>query len=230
MKSILNTVLATAVVAFSISAQAAVTSHSKAIIVETPADLPEAAQVSSEAIYLHDTTDGKSLLYLEQNDGKKLAILDVTDPAHIKSVARVSITAAAPFDFVQTVGDSTVLVRFRDNSGIATLNLRHAEKPVLSIAPQAMNTGFARTIGQDGLLLTSEPALPRVPQQAHMSQVVDTSASQPTLLYTVMGVTQSVSNPATGTLFLLGDGGLTAVRQTSVEQERTIEQIQMSGN
>jgi hypothetical protein len=215
----------------SISAQAAVTSHSKAIIVETPADLPEAAQVASEAIYLHDTNDGKALLYLEQNDGKKLAILDVTDPAHIKSVARVSIAAAAPFDFDQAVGNSTVLIRYRDNSGVATLNLRHAENPVLGSAPQAMNTGFVRTIGEDGLLLTSEPALPSVPQQAHMSLVIETtSASQPTLLYTVMGVTQSVSNPATGTLFLLGDGGLTAVRQTSVEQEHTIEQMQMSRN
>jgi hypothetical protein len=231
MKSILNTAVATAVLATVMSAQAAVVSHSKTIIVESPADLPETAQIASEAIYLHDTSDGRSYLYLEQNGGKKLAILDVTNPAQIKSVGRVSVEAASTYDFVQAVGASAVLIRYRDNSGFATLDLRHAKNPVVGTAAGAMNAGFTESIGQTGLLLTSAPAGVEAPQQARMYQVVDVStASHPSLLGTINGVKESVTNESTGTLFLLGDGGVTAVRQPAVEQEHAIEQRQMMGN
>src|SRR5271163_2077311 len=51
------------------------------IFVVGPADLPELARVTGRAMMLHDTTFGRTLLYIEQNDGARLAIFDVTDPA-----------------------------------------------------------------------------------------------------------------------------------------------------
>jgi hypothetical protein len=39
---------------------------------------------------LHDTTDGRTLLYIEQNHGARLAIFDVTDPAHVIGRAQVN--------------------------------------------------------------------------------------------------------------------------------------------
>jgi hypothetical protein len=231
MKNIVNAMFAAAILAITITAQAASVSRSKAIIVEAPADLPEAAQVASEAIYLHDTNDGRALLYLEQNDGKRLSILDVSDPAQIKAIGRVSIAAASPFDFVQQVGDTVVLIRYRDHSGFATLDLRHAKSPVVGTATGVMNAGFTQTLGQTGLLLTSASTVAQAPQNARMYQVVDmSSASHPALLGTVNGVKQSVSNSATGTLYLLGDGGVTVVRQTAVEDEHATEQMQQRGN
>jgi hypothetical protein len=231
MKRIVNAVLAATVFAATIAAQAAVASRSKAIVVETPADLPEVAQAATEAIYLHPAGNGSELLYLEQGQGSKLAILDVTDPAQIKSIGRVSIAANAPYDFVKATGPSAVLVRYRDHSGFAVIDLRHAEKPVLANAPQVVASGYVDELGQDALLLTPANFEVQSPQTAGVYQVVDFSrASNPVVLATVAGVKQSVSNDATGTLYLLGQDGLTAVRQTAIEREHAAEETEMREN
>ena len=232
MKRIVNAVLAATVFAATIAAQAAVVSRSKAIVVETPADLPEVAQAATEAIYLHPAGNGSELLYLEQGQGSKLAILDVTDPAQIKSIGRVSLAANAPYDFVKETGPSAVLVRYRDHSGFAVIDLRHAEKPVLANAPQVVASGYVDELGQDALLLTSANFDVQNPHTAAgVYQVVDFSrASHPVVLTTVAGVKQSVSNDATGTLYLLGQDGLTAVRQTAIEREHAAEETEMREN
>jgi hypothetical protein len=231
MKRIVNAVLAATVFAATIAAQAAVASRSKAIVVETPADLPEVAQAATEAIYLHPAGNGSELLYLEQGQGSKLAILDVTDPAQIKSIGRVSIAANAPYDFVKETGPSAVLVRYRDHSGFAVIDLRHAEKPVLANAPQVAASGYVDELGQDALLLTPANFDVQNPHTAGVYQVVDFSrASNPVVLATVAGVKQSVSNDATGTLYLLGQDGLTAVRQTAIEREHAAEETEMREN
>src|SRR5437899_10467412 len=89
--------------AASLSVQANASVRSKAIVVEFPSDLPELAQGRSEAMYLHHTGNAQAILYLEKDQGRKLAILDVTDPAHIKAVAQASIAAPSTSAFAQVV-------------------------------------------------------------------------------------------------------------------------------
>jgi hypothetical protein len=54
--------------------------------------------VTGQAIVLHD--DGRRTLLYEQNDGARLAIFDVTDPANIKPKAAPQLDAPGSFDFV----------------------------------------------------------------------------------------------------------------------------------
>ncbi len=59
-----------AIFAATVTVQANAQTHSKSIVVESPSDLPEMAQRSSEAMYLHDTGAGQTVLYLEQDQGR----------------------------------------------------------------------------------------------------------------------------------------------------------------
>jgi hypothetical protein len=54
-----------------------------------PADLPELARGRGEAMYLHRTSAAQAILYIQRDQGRKLAILDVTDPAKIRAVGQV---------------------------------------------------------------------------------------------------------------------------------------------
>src|SRR5208282_954078 len=74
--------------------------QSDRIIVVRPTDLPELARQDGEAMLLHETGDGKTLLYVELNGGTRLAIFDVTDPSHINGGVSVQLGAPGPFDFV----------------------------------------------------------------------------------------------------------------------------------
>jgi hypothetical protein len=57
-----------------------------------PAELPEPARHGGEGLFLRDAIDGRTILYVEQGEGRQLASFDVSDPAHIKSEGPV------PFD------------------------------------------------------------------------------------------------------------------------------------
>src|ERR1035441_4914799 len=54
------------------------------LVVVVPTELPELARRAGEAMLLRETVDGRALLYIEQNQGARMAILDVTDPSHVK--------------------------------------------------------------------------------------------------------------------------------------------------
>jgi len=77
--SIKKKTMVVAIFAAILSVQANASVRSKAIVVEFPSDLPELAQGRSEAMYLHHTGNAQAILYLEKDQGRKLAILDVTD-------------------------------------------------------------------------------------------------------------------------------------------------------
>ncbi|HEV2273256.1 MAG TPA: hypothetical protein VGR96_03780 [Acidobacteriaceae bacterium] len=231
MKGITRAILASALFVTVMGAQAAVRSRSGNIIVEQPENLPEAAQAVSLAMYLHDTGDGRSLLYLEQNEGRKLVILDVTDPARIRAVAQASIPATGPFDFTEEIGGSATLIRYRDHSGFAMLNLKRYTKPELTTAPHIMNTEMAEHLGESGLLLTTPLRLAGGAAPAREYDIVDTSSAlRPALLASVEGVTQRLSKPDTGTVFLLDDHGVTVVRRPRVEEEHALDLLQQRGN
>jgi len=57
-----------------------------------PSDLPGVAPQTGDAMFLHETADGRTLLYIERNQGAELAILDVTDPRHVKDDGGVNLT------------------------------------------------------------------------------------------------------------------------------------------
>ena len=79
-----------------ITANAAKRPHSQPIVVESPADLPLLAQNNANAMYLFDAGDGRTLLYIEVEDGHALNALDVTDPAKIERISQTEIPAGAP--------------------------------------------------------------------------------------------------------------------------------------
>lgn len=203
---------------------------SKSIVVESPADLPEVAQRNSEAMYLHYTGDGRAILYLEQDQGRSLAILDVSDPARIRSAAQVSIGAPSPYDFVETLRDSAVLIRYRDNSGFAVIDLGKFKNPVLTEASQFEHPAHAEALGHNGLLLASTTR-PSSPVEDPQYEVVDISnPSKPAALATVEGVQERLERSETGTLFLLSNTGLTVVRRPHVEEEYETQLNQQRGN
>ena len=84
-------------------------SRSKEIVVLTPANLPELAQLPGEAMYLYESTDGRTFLYIEQHHGQRLAVLDVTDPAAIEETKSEKLSALHSFDFVRPLGESAAI-------------------------------------------------------------------------------------------------------------------------
>ena len=211
------------VIAAPASVQTHAKTHSRSIVVESPSNLPEAAQRSSEAMYLLRSASGQAILYLEQDQGRTLAILDVSDPEAIRASGQVSIAASSPYDFVETLKDSAVLIHYRDNSGFATVDFKKFKQPVLTEAPEFQQLAHAEALGHDGLVLAST-APSAAPVAIPQYEVFDISnPSKPAALATVEGVRQRLERTETGTLFLLGNAGLTVIRHPAIEEEFKIE-------
>jgi len=81
MKQCISKILSVAVCAVAVIVQAKASVAPKAIIGESASDLPELAQRPSEALYLQHTGAGQAILHLEQDQGRKLAILDGHRPS-----------------------------------------------------------------------------------------------------------------------------------------------------
>jgi hypothetical protein len=227
--------LATLLAMTTLTSGAAVSPHSKTIVVESPDNLPLLAQKDPAAMYLHDTNDGRTLLYVEAADGRALTTLDVTDPARIERIAQTAIPATSAFDFAEPVNEQATLIRYRDGSGVALLSFKHYKQPVLVTSPIIDNDSISEPLGQTGLLLTSGHALNRLVARPLTSlssySVVDTSnALRPALLATISGVRQRLAKDDTGTLFLLNQDGVSVVRRLRVEQEHQAQQDAMKGN
>jgi hypothetical protein len=219
MRIIISRILVLAMLTVIASVQAETKPRSKSIVIVSPADLPELAQRRSEAMYLYSTRIGQTFLYLEQDQGRTLAILDVTDLAAIREVGRASLAAKSPYDFVQNLGGSATLIRYRDRSGFAIINLRKYKQPILIPAPELLNPATVQPVGHRALLLTSVNS-PANPAQDCQYEVIDISnPSKPTSLAIVHEVRQRLERPDTGTLFLLGNDGLTVIRRPNIEDE-----------
>lgn len=194
-------------------------SPSREIVVLLPTDLPEAAQIPGNSLFLHSDDEGSTFLYVEQKDGGRLAIFNVTDPAHIKLVSSTPLSAPGAFDFVRPLGERSELIRCRDGKGVAVLDLTKPDKPTFRIVSALADPGETEPLGTTGFLSVDEPynfvrATPRD------FQVVDISTpSSPVLVTTVKGVKHRVVNNDTGTTYLLGSDGLTVIRRISVEED-----------
>jgi len=232
MKPLVNTLLIAAVLATTgVGANAVVRPHSKTILVESPSQLPVLAQNGGEAMYLYDTGDGRTLLYIETQGGRELSALDVTDPGKITAVTRTQLATKTAFDFVQDVGSRGALIRYRDGSGVALLSFKKCKHPVLAEGPALDRVDNSEPLGQTGLLLTSV-MLPSGPvREVQTYKVLDTmNPSQPGLLASIPAVKQRLTKADTDTLFLLNDDGVTVVRRLRVEEEHQTELDQQRGN
>ena len=168
------TLTAVAALTFTGYAQARNHHSSDKIIVVRPAELPELARVAGQAMMLHDTMDGRTLLYIEQSHDARLTIFDVTDPAHVKAEGLAQVDAPGSFDFVCSLGVDAVLVRFRNGQGEAILNLHNVKSPTLNTIQGLYSQGSMEFLGDDGLIVAHQLSVQSETDDTNY-QVVDIS-------------------------------------------------------
>src|SRR5712664_2656740 len=137
-------------------AEAEIHSRSKELVVMEARDLPEQAQTPGNSLFLHSDHAGSTYLYVEQQQGARLSVFDVTDPARIKLVMSTPLATTGAFDFVRSLGDHAELVYFRNSQNEAVLDLRNAKRPVLRTISTVTDLGPAETLGESGFLVTSQ--------------------------------------------------------------------------
>jgi hypothetical protein len=217
-----------AVAALTLTGDAEARNHPNKIILVRPADLPELARVPGQAMLLHYTGDGKTHLYIEQNHGARLAIFDVSDPAHVKEEGSAQVDAPGTFDFVSSLGDYAELVRFRNGQGEAVLNLHKAKVPTLKTIQGLGVQGSTERLGDDGLIAADQSNAQSDANDPNY-QVVDLSNPlHPNPVADVKQVREKITNDETGTTFLLTADGLYLVRRPAVEEENFIHEWQLS--
>jgi hypothetical protein len=196
-----------------VAAAAAQANSSGNIVLVPPTDLPALARQTGEGMFLHDTVDGRSLLYIEQDRGARLATFDVTDPVHIIDKGSVRLDAPGPFDFVSPLGDHAELVRYWHGHDDAVLDLPRMKDPQLRTVPGLKIGGAVTALGSDGFDVSGKAeAGPRD------YQIVDTVYSDEiNCISDVKQGREQVTKADTGTTFMLTENGLYVIRRPAVE-------------
>lgn len=188
-----------------LAAPGAYAGPSNNLILVPPAVLAELARHEGEAMLLLDTIDGRTLLYIKQNQGTRLAILDVTDPGHVKGEGSVQLDAPAPFDF-------------RQGRGSAVLDLHSVSAPTLTKVQGLTLQGATIVLGDDGFVVTTQAD--STPRSTRDFQVVDTASSGDAhQVFDVKEVREELSKCDTSTIFLLTQSGLYEIRRPVVERQ-----------
>jgi hypothetical protein len=234
MKNIINSAITVSLAAVALvlpasSAQAEIHSKSKELVVMEARDLPEQAQARGNSLLLHSDNAGHTYLYVEQEQGTRLSVFDVTDPSRIKLTVSTTLPAEGAFDFIRPLGENAELVYFRDGQKAGVLDLHKTKQPVLRALSITTNLDAAEAIALGGLLATNEP-YKYIPAVSRDFQVIDISSRNPSLLVTLKDVRHRLTNNDTGTTFFLCNNGLTVLRRPSVEEDYQVHQIQMQGN
>lgn len=102
---------------------------------------------------LHATGDGKTHLYVEQNNGARL---DVTDRANVKQESATQLDARGPFEFVSSFGDNAELIRFKNGQGEAVLDLHKAKAPAIKMVPGLQLQGATERLEDDGFIVSNQ--------------------------------------------------------------------------
>lgn len=184
-----------------------------------PAALPELARQPGQAMFLHASDDGRTILYVEQGQGTRLAIFDVTNPAHIKSAGAVQLDVPGPFDFVSTFGSRAEVVRFREGKGDALLDLNKANAPALKTAQLLTLHGTPATLIDDGGTAKSQIDPNMRPYQDYQSSAT-ASLEEFKGVLDERQIREQVTNRDTGTTFLLTESGLYVIRRPIAEQDK----------
>jgi hypothetical protein len=179
---------------------------------------PIAATTDAQDLMLHGDDNGSTFLYVEQQKGALLSVYDVTDPAKITLDASVETGARSSYDFVGAMGNKE-LIKFRDGSGSGVIDLQTAKAPKLTAIEGALPT-TTEALGDEGYLASSSQTGPATEADLlpRAVQVVETATVAPHVVDTVASVTKQVVRPETGTTFLLGQDGVTVVRQVATER------------
>jgi hypothetical protein len=208
-----------AVIAGGIATASAVQANSYGnIVVLTPTVLPEFARQPGEAMLLRETNDGRAILYVEQQQGARLAIFDVTDPAHIKGEGTVQLGSDGTFDFVSAIGGKQELIEYRQDHRDAVLDFQTEAIPNLKSVQGLTLRGPVTPLGNAGFVVAGDDMNS---PSAQNYQVVDSTSSP--VLNTVLDlkrVGETISKADTGTIFFLSQEGLFVVRRPAVEMEK----------
>jgi hypothetical protein len=198
------------------------------LVLVPPAELPDSARQPGEAMFLRDVGAG-TLLYIEQDRGARITVLDVTDPSRIRNEGSVQLDAPAAFDFVAPVGHRSELVRFRQGGREAVLDLHKPTVPSLKTVQGLFLTGPVTQLGADGFAVASGVAAPADATRNY--QVVDTAGlASFGKVFDVNQVNQELTKPDTGTTFLMTDGGLYLIRQPAVEDWKHLQDFEKYSN
>lgn len=198
------------------------------LVLVPPTDLPAMARQTGESMLLYGTADDRTHLYIEQGQGARLSIFDVTDPSHIKDEGSVQLTARGPFDFVSSLGNQAELVRFRSDQGYAVLDLHKVKDPTLKEVQGLTLKGPTLPLGGDGLIVTSRADADEQPIRDY--QVLDTTNTQAgNRVHNVKGVREEITKSNTGTTFLLAEGGLYVIRRPAAEAAKQFRDSAYAG-
>jgi hypothetical protein len=182
------------------AATAAHASSGDKIMFVPPTDLPGMARQNGDAMFLHETSAGRTLLYIEQDQGARLATFDVTDPAHIKGEGSVQLRVSGPFDFVSPLGGKAELIRFRGGHEDAVLDLSKEKLPQL----EPWRDIQVAEIGNVNANVSANANA-----NAYALSYVDVKQGR-----------EEVTNAETGTTFKLTENGLFIIRRPDVEREK----------
>jgi len=209
--------IALAMLASAVAATLAQAHTPDKIVLVPPTDLPALAQQSGDAMFLHDTIDGRTLLYIEQNRGSRLTTLDVTDPLHIKTKSSVPLDSSEPFDFVAALGSKAELIQFRQNHQNGVLDLHKENAPHLKVIQAMTLQGRVTPLGTDGFVVNGQAT--EMPAALDY-QVIETASQTLNRVFDVKQVREEVTNSSTGTTFFLTENGLYLIRRPAVESEK----------
>jgi hypothetical protein len=166
--------------------------------------------------------NGRTYLYIEQQQLAQLLILDVSDMAHIKEAGTVKLDLPAAFDFASSAGPAASLVRFRGTGTFAILHYANPLHPTLAAANDLHGTDadpiddLGLLIGERHIFMTTIP-----PRDYQIADATNGQAPRP--LATVHEVQQTMERDETGTTFLLGANGLTVIRRPHQELRNWLE-------
>jgi len=91
---------------------------------------------------------GSTYLYVEQQQGARLTVFDVTDPSRIKTVSSTLLAVERPFNSFRPLDGRAKLTGFRDGKGVAVLDPRKASKPTVRMVSALINPGQMEPLGE----------------------------------------------------------------------------------
>ena len=189
---------------------------SNSIVVVPPTALPTLARRAGEAMFLHDSGDGRNLLYVEQHNGTELAIFDVTDPGHVRGRGSVRLDAPTVFDFVAHLGKRGDLVRLRDGRGDAVLDLRGT--PALKAISGLNTQNSVVLVADEDWRIAAQPINVPITHIARSYEIfMSAEVSGVDRIVEIKQVVQETTNADTGTTFLLARSGLFLIRRPALE-------------
>ena len=172
--------------------------------------LPEKAHKPAQGMKLHLVFPDTLFLYVEQDNGRSIAVFDVSHPRKITLKAFVTVDAPVSFDFVETVGRHTELIRYRDGSGTALLDLSKPKSPRIRAIAATNEETYV-------LPISGVVTKPYGSSASEDYQVILSSRSKQVL--TFREVIQKLRDEANGTTYLLRSNGLTVIRDLKREED-----------